>query len=138
EQGAERWHAYVSRLEAEPGIIVTEQRMERGTFHIAGLRDPLAPDPQGLLEGTEVDPARVRSQWQFYQSLDPQFVVKRLAASLAPPASVRLTVLGDRIVAEGEASAAWIDRARSAAQQLAANGLSFDASNLREQTPQDL
>ncbi|TIL97212.1 MAG: OmpA family protein, partial [Mesorhizobium sp.] len=68
---AKRWQAYVSRLEAQPGIIVAQQKIRDGQFYIAGLRDPLAADPQALLSGTEVDPARVHSQWQFYQSLDP-------------------------------------------------------------------
>ncbi|WP_287263888.1 OmpA family protein, partial [Mesorhizobium sp.] len=97
-----------------------------------------AADPQALLSGTGVDPARVHSQWQFYQSLDPKFVVKRLMASLAPPDSVRFSIIKDRIVVVGEAPAAWIDRARVAAQQLAADGLSLEISELREVTPQEL
>src|SRR5690606_38827381 len=60
----EHWQAYVSRLEAQPGIIVTEQGIRDGQFHIAGLKDPLAVDPQTLLSGTQVDPVRVHSQWQ--------------------------------------------------------------------------
>ncbi|TIW85418.1 MAG: OmpA family protein, partial [Mesorhizobium sp.] len=65
-QTGQRWQAYVSRLVAEPGIIVAEQNISGGQFYIAGLRDPLAADPQALLSGTEVDPARVHAQWQFY------------------------------------------------------------------------
>ncbi|TIM70013.1 MAG: OmpA family protein [Mesorhizobium sp.] len=135
---AEHWQAYVSRLEAQPGIIVAQQRASGGHFYISGLRDPQAADPQALLSGTGVDPARVHSQWQFYQSLDPKFVVKRLMASLTPPDSVRFSIIKDRIVVVGEAPAAWIDRARVAAQQLAADGLSLEISELRELTPQKL
>ena len=134
----QRWQAYVSRLEAQPGIIVAQQKAEGGHFYISGLRDPLAADPQALLSGTEVDPARVHSQWQFYQSLDPKFVLKRLMASLTPPKSVRLSIVEDRIVVVGEAPAAWINRARVASQQLSADGLSLDISELRELTPQEL
>ncbi|OWK19318.1 hypothetical protein AJ88_45025 [Mesorhizobium amorphae CCBAU 01583] len=123
--------AYVSRLGTQPGIIVAEQKVRDGQFYIAGLRDPLSADPQSLLSGTQVDPARVHSQWQFYQSLEPEFVLKRLTASLAPPASVRLSVVDNRIVAEGEATAAWIDRARAAAQQLSAGGPEFDVGGVR-------
>ncbi|TIV11490.1 MAG: OmpA family protein, partial [Mesorhizobium sp.] len=137
-QSGQRWQAYVSRLETQPGIIVAEQKVRDGQFYIAGLRDPLAADPQALLSGTQVDPARVHSQWQFYQSLEPEFVLKRLAASLAPPKSVRLMTIQDRIVAVGEAPAAWINRARVASQQLSADGLSLDISELRESTPQEL
>ncbi|RUU30668.1 MULTISPECIES: OmpA family protein [unclassified Mesorhizobium] len=137
-RAAEHWQHYVSRLEAQAGIIVAQQTARGGHFYISGLRDPQAADPQALLSGTGVDPARVHSQWQFYQSLDPKFVVKRLMASLAPPDSVRFSIIKDRIVLVGEAPAAWIDRARVAAQQLAADGLSLEISELRELTPQEL
>ncbi|TKB83559.1 MAG: OmpA family protein, partial [Mesorhizobium sp.] len=137
-RATEHWQTYVSRLEAQPGIIVAQQTARGGHFYISGLRDPQAADPQALLSGTGVDPARVHSQWQFYQSLDPKFVLKRLVASLAPPKSVRLMIIKDRIVAQGEAPAAWIDRARLAAQQLSADGLSLEISELRELTPPEL
>ncbi|CCV06256.1 conserved hypothetical protein [Mesorhizobium metallidurans STM 2683] len=135
-QSGQRWQAYVSRLGSQPGIIVAEQKMRDGQFYIAGLRDPLAADPQSLLSGTQVDPARVHSQWQFYQSLEPEFVLKRLTASLAPPDSVRLSIVNDRIVAEGEAPDTWIDRARAAARQLSAGGPAFDISKVRDVSPE--
>ncbi|CAN7678532.1 OmpA family protein [Mesorhizobium sp. LjRoot246] len=133
---AERWQAYVSRLETQPGIIVAEQKIRNGQFYIAGLRDPLGADPQSLLSGTQVDPARVHSQWQFYQSLEPEFVLKRLTASLYPPDTVRLSIVNDRIVAEGEAPDTWIDRARAAARQLSAGGPEFDISKVRDVSPE--
>ncbi|QPB22322.1 OmpA family protein (plasmid) [Rhizobium sp. 007] len=135
-QSGQRWQAYVSRLEAQPGIIVAEQKVRDGQFYISGLRDPLGADPQSLLSGTHVDPARVHSQWQFYQSLEPEFVLKRLTASLAPPDTVRLSIVKDRIVAEGEAADTWIDRARAAARQLSAGGPEFDISKVRDVSPE--
>ncbi|TIT17299.1 MAG: OmpA family protein, partial [Mesorhizobium sp.] len=133
----ERWQAYVSRLATQPGIIVADQTVRDGQFYIAGLRDPLATDPHSLLAETQVDPARVHASWQFYQSLEPQFVLKRLTASLAPPDSVRLSVVDDRIVAAGEATTAWINRARTAAQQLSAGGPVFDISGVRDVSPEE-
>ncbi|MFT2215083.1 OmpA family protein [Rhizobium giardinii] len=135
-QSGQRWQAYVSRLGTQPGIIVAEQKVRDGQFYIAGLRDPLGADPQSLLSGTHVDPARVHSQWQFYQSLEPEFVLKRLTASLAPPDTVRLSIVKDRIVAEGEAPDTWIDRARAAARQLSAGGPEFDISKVRDVSPE--
>ncbi|MER8570608.1 OmpA family protein [Mesorhizobium sp. M1409] len=135
-QSGQRWHAYVSRLETQPGIIVAEQKIRGGQFYIAGLRDPLAADPQSLLSGTQVDPARVHSQWQFYQSLEPEFVLKRLTASLAPLDTVRFSIVDDRIVAEGEAPDTWIDRARAAARELSAGGPVFDISKVRDVSPE--
>ncbi|WP_230173825.1 OmpA family protein [Rhizobium sp. CECT 9324] len=135
-QSAQRWQAYVSRLEAQPGIVVAEQKVHDGQFYISGLRDPLATDPQSLLSGTQVDPARVHSQWQFYQSLEPEFVLKRLTALLSPPESVLLSVVQGRIVAEGEAPDTWIERARAAARQLSVGGPEFDISKVREVSPE--
>ncbi|SCW89948.1 OmpA-OmpF porin, OOP family, partial [Rhizobium mongolense subsp. loessense] len=135
-QSGQRWQAYVSRLGTQPGIIVAEQKVRDGQFYISGLRDPLGADPQSLLSGTQVDPARVHSQWQFYQSLEPEFVLKRLTASLAPPKTVRLSIVKDRIVAEGEAADTWIDRARAAARQLSAGGPEFDISKVRDVSPE--
>ncbi len=135
-QSGQRWQAYVARLETQPGIIVAEQKVSYGQFYIAGLRDPLAADPQSLLSGTQVDPARVHSQWQSYQSLEPEFVLKRLTASLAPPDTVRLSIVKDRIVAEGEAPDTWIDQARAAARQLSAGGPEFDISKVRDVSPE--
>ena len=135
-QSGQRWHAYVSRLEAQPGIIVAQQTARGGQFYVSGLRDPLATDPQSLLSGTQVDPAQVHSQWQFYQSLEPEFVLKRLTASLAPPGSVLLSIVEGRIVAEGEAPDTWIERARAAARQLSAGGPEFDISKVRDMSPE--
>ena len=135
-QSGQRWQAYVSRLEAQAGIIVAEQKVYGGQFYISGLRDPLATDPQSLLSGTQVDPAQVHSQWQFYQSLEPEFVLKRLTASLAPPGSVLLSIVEGRIVAEGEAPDTWIERARAAARQLSAGGPEFDISKVRDVSPE--
>ncbi len=136
EREAERWQAYVSRLETQPGIIVAEQKIRDGQFYVAGLRDPLGADPQSLLSGTQVDPARVHSQWKFYQSLEPEFVLKRLTASLYPPDTVRFSIVNDRIIAEGEAPDIWIDKARAAARQLSAGGPEFDISKVRDVSPE--
>lgn len=135
-QSGQRWQAYVSRLETQPGIIVAEQKIRDGQFYVAGLRDPLSADPQSLLSGTQVDPARVHSQWKFYQSLEPEFVLKRLTASLYPPDTVRFSIVNDRIIAEGEAPDTWIDKARAAARQLSAGGPEFDISKVRDVSPE--
>ena len=65
------------------------------------LRDPLAVDPQLVLRETSIDPAGVVAHWEPYQSLDPQFVLKRAQEALAPPPTVTLAIDGDRIAAIG-------------------------------------
>src|SRR5216683_1370889 len=129
-----RWSDYVDRLRAEPGIVVTEAGRRNGKFVVAGLRDPLAPDPAALLRESGVDPARVVSRWQPYQALDPVFVLRRLEASLPPPPGVRLSIEGDRIVAEGSATPLWLSRARTAARMLPAGGPQLDLSQVQNVT----
>jgi hypothetical protein len=102
------WENYQARLRAQPGIAIAETGKRDGKWLVTGLRDPLAVDPQLVLRESSVDPARVVSQWEPYQSLHPELVLKRLQDTLAPPATVSLAVEGDRIVAVGSAPSAWI------------------------------
>ena len=126
------WDGYVAQLRAQPGIVITEAGQRDGKFVVAGLRDPLAVDPQSLLRQAGIDPAGVISRWELYQGLEPAFVLKRLQASLDPPPTVTLTVEGDRIVAQGSALSTWIERARTAGRRLPAGGPSLDLSRVRD------
>ena len=120
-----QWQAYVERLRAEPGIVITQSEARGDKFILSGLRDPLAVDPLKLLDEAGIDPARVVAHFDPYQALDPQFVLERLQASLNPPPGVTLSVDGDRIVAQGSASSPWIARARAAGQLAAGRGARF-------------
>jgi outer membrane protein OmpA-like peptidoglycan-associated protein len=126
------WDGYVARLRAQPGIVITEAGRRDDKFLVAGLRDPLAADPQLLLDQEGVDPARVVSRWQPYQGLDPVFMLKRLQASLDPPPTVTLAVEGDHIVAQGSAPSTWIERARTAGRMLPAGGPMLDLTGVRD------
>ncbi|PPQ30596.1 hypothetical protein CCS01_18940 [Rhodopila globiformis] len=126
-----RWDEYVARLRAQPGIVVTEAEQRDGKFLIAGLRDPLALDPQQALTEAAIDPAHVSAHWAPYQALDPQIVLRRLQATLTPPPSVRFAVAGDRIVAQGSAPSLWLERAHLAARSLPSGAPVFDLSAVR-------
>jgi outer membrane protein OmpA-like peptidoglycan-associated protein len=126
------WAAYVTRLRAEPGIVIAETGKRDGKWLVGGLRDPLAVDPQLVLRQASIDPGRVVSQWQPYQSLDPQFVLKRVQEMLAPPPTVTLAIEGDRIVAVGTAPLTWIQRARAANRALPAGAPPIDLSQVRD------
>jgi len=126
------WNGYVGQLRAQPGIVITGEGKLNGKFFITGLRDPLASDPAALLAAAEIEPGQVSAQWTPYQSLHPLFVLKRLEASLDPPSSVTLTIVGDRIAAKGSASSAWLERARLAAHDLPPGVPGFDLSGVRD------
>ena len=131
------WQAYLDRLRAQPGIVITEAGKRDGKFVVSGLRDPLAVDPLALLGEAGIDPARVVARFDPYQALDPQSVLKRLEVSLDPPSSVTLSIAGNRIVARGSAPRAWLDRAHAVAQMLPAGAPGFDLAGVRNEDEAD-
>lgn len=133
-----QWDDYVTRLRGQPGIVVTEAGRRDSRFQVAGLRDPLAIDPEQLLAEAGVDPARVTARWSPYQALDPQIVLKRLEATLNPPASVTFRIEGDAIVAQGSAPSLWLERARIAGQALPTGASRLDLAGVQDITDETL
>ena len=131
QEDERQWTNYLAKLRTEPGIVVTNSDLRDGKFVITGLRDPLAVDPEKVLREVGIDPARVTSSWAPYQGLDPEFVLKRLQASLDPPPTVTLAIEGDHIVAKGSANARWLDSARIAERLLPAGAPAFDLSGVQ-------
>jgi hypothetical protein len=131
-EDARHWDRYISQLRTKPGIVITEAGRRNGKFLVAGLRDPLAVDPQTLLLGSKIDPKRVISNWASFQGLDPELVLERLRAQLQPPASVTLAVADGRVVATGTATPTWLARARSAGRLLPIGAPEFDLSGVRD------
>jgi len=112
-----RWGNYLSRLKSEPGIIVTEAERHWWSPHsIAGLRDPLAADPQTLLTEANLNPDKIESHWEPYHSLTPQFVVTRANALLSPPPTVTFRVERNMLFAVGSAPHRWIVETRRLAR----------------------
>ena len=72
-----RWNRYVEHLRAEPGIILASEESHWNSFSAVGLRDPLALDPDALLQRSGIDPEKVTSRWEPYSSLDPVFATAR-------------------------------------------------------------
>ena len=65
------------------------------------------------------------------------FVLERVRDALGPPPTVALAVEGDRIVARGSASAAWIQNARATGRMLPAGVSDVDVSQVRDLDEQD-
>jgi outer membrane protein OmpA-like peptidoglycan-associated protein len=126
-----RWANYVAELHQQPGIVVTEAGQRDGKFQIAGLRDPLAADPQTMLSAAGINSAQVIAHWAPYQGFDPQILLKRLQTSLKPPSTVSFTVDGDRIVAQGSAPSLWLDRAHAVSRMLPPGAPTFDLSTVK-------
>ncbi len=132
EADEQRWRDYVARLRASPGITVTEVGTRDGHWLVRGLRDPLAADPQALLRDSSIEPDRVVMQWEPYQSLSPEFVLKRARDALAPPPTADLMIEGNRIVVIGSASLAWVKKARTTSLMIATGALPIDFSQVQD------
>lgn len=72
-----QWNAYLDELEAAPGLVITETGTHNGRWRVEGLRDPLAPDPDSILQTTTLGAAGVASTWRPYQALDPEILLRR-------------------------------------------------------------
>ncbi len=122
-----RFNAALASLRATPGIVVTESGYEGAKRRIDGLRDPLAAEPMSILADNGVRPEDVLLIFKPFQSLDESFIGQRIAVQLAPPATARLSLAGGRLTAAGQASHAWLARARRLVSQLP-GVVSFDDS----------
>ncbi|MBE9006538.1 OmpA family protein [Fortiea sp. LEGE XX443] len=104
-----RWQTYIQKLDSQPGIVVINTQHRNGKHFILGMRDPLAIDPNTLIQQTNLNPKTVIGQWQTYLSLEPQLLTKRTEKILQPPTTVSLKVDNNGVLsAIGYAPQKWI------------------------------
>jgi OOP family OmpA-OmpF porin len=131
-EAQQRFDQYVARLEAEPGIVVTNVGRRDGVWQVTGLRDPLSRDPATLLAAAHLAPAEVEGHWQPYLALHPALALKRYETSLQPPPSVSLVLDGGTVRAHGSAPHHWIERARALVRTLPPGAPALDLSDLKD------
>jgi OOP family OmpA-OmpF porin len=115
-RASQRWNNYVERVRSEPGVVVTETGSRGGKYFIAGLRDPLAPDPLSFMPEAGVAPEDVASRWEPFQAMSPEFVLARANKLIEPPDTVSLRLNDGVLEAEGFATREWIEETRRAAR----------------------
>ena len=118
-RGGRQWNAALTRLEAEPGIVVIRSERARRKWHLTRLRDPLARNPSLLLASRGVDTTDVVAHWEPYRVHRASRCCSRaLVEFLAPPVDVTfsLTAIPWR---RRPAPAFWIVRAEAVAPALA-------------------
>ena len=118
-QSSRHWQQFIGTLQKEPGLVVIDHSKRGGTFHLHGLRDPLASDPQRLLADSKLRPSRVELSWSPYLSLAPEFLQYRVNSLLSPPQSVSIDLSAEGVLhLSGRATASWIATAKRASEQI--------------------
>ncbi|OCQ89831.1 flagellar motor protein MotB [Nostoc sp. MBR 210] len=104
-----RWQTYLHKLNSQPGIVVLNTRYYNGKYFISGMRDPVAVDPNTLIQSTNLHPDQVIAKWQSYLSLEPKIITQRATELLQPPPTTKLQVDDSGILtASGYAPQKWI------------------------------
>ena len=114
-----QWDDFISRLRAQPGITVTEA--ERGWFsqsRVAGLRDPLAPDPAAIARDAKLNPDGIRFDWKDYQALDSTLILQRFQTAYPAPSTVTAKVEKGVLILSGAAPYEWIVPVREGAAKI--------------------
>lgn len=137
-QEKQRWDAYLEKLNAQPGIVVTTALERHGKYFVSGLRDPLAVEPITLMKQANVNPEKVISRWEPYLSFYSGFIAQRAKQVLQTPPTVSLKVDQNGILyATGYAPRQWINDAQKLARGIP--GITqFRAENLIETELQEL
>ncbi len=114
-----KWEDFVARLRSQPGITITE--VDHGWIspsHIAGLRDPLAPDPLAIAQKAKVNPDSIQFDWKEYQALDSSLVLQRFETAYPPPSTVKAEVDRGVLKLTGSAPYEWIVPVREGARKV--------------------
>jgi len=129
------WADYLNSIESEPGLVVIESHSNFGRYHLSGLRDPMATDPEDLLAASKVKPEKVSAHWQPFQSFDDELLLKRVKSLINPPGTVSIRVENGVLTASGNASHQWIANSRDLLRTLP--GISaFETGALMDETLQ--
>ena len=107
-----RWQRALRLMEAEPGYVVVNGSRSWGGWHLRGLKDPLARDPQTVLAAAGLTPPTIAGEWKPYLSLDSAMVVARARQTLVAPPSAVAELAGDTLRFAGSASIEWLGRLR--------------------------
>jgi len=132
-----RWSQCVDKIKSQEGIVVIEAARRDGKIYLSGLRDPLAADPRPFVAAAGFDPGALVEHWEPYYALNPVFVLKRATTRLQPPATVRLRMQGDTLIADGSAHASWIAASRIRAESIP-GVTAYDASAVLDESGAEL
>jgi len=103
------WTSALDALRAEPGIVLTDASRDGDIYHVHGLRDHLAREPEVVIGAEALSGLRWRWNWQPFISLEPELLLARVKQALQPPPAVALSLDDGVLMLSGEAPQQWID-----------------------------
>jgi len=109
------WNNYIDHLNKAQGIVVTKHEKHGSHYYVSGLRDPMAIDPNRLLNEYNIDSAQVTSEWEPYYALHEGIISKRARKILNAPNTVSFRNRDGILYVSGLASRSWIKSAREKA-----------------------
>ena len=109
---------FLDALSQRPGIVVTTVDRTGRDVVVRGLRDPLADDPERVLEELNLEDSGIHPDFGPYVSLDAAMVDERVRRILRPPDTVSLEFENGVLTASGTAGTAWVERSRRLAPVL--------------------
>jgi OOP family OmpA-OmpF porin len=133
-----KWKDFLRRLNAQPGLVVTEAR--KGWFspsRVSGLRDAAAVEPAVLAREARLDPEQIRFRWKNYLALDPASVRRRFKQRFGAPKETGVTIRNGVLTLAGPVPFEWLERVRHEATLLP-GVTSISDSNVVIQYDQDL
>lgn len=108
-----RWHDFIRRLNAEPGIVVTDAHKGwLAASRVSGLRDRSAADPAEIARAANVDPAKVHFDWKDFLALDPASVLQRFKNRFEIPPKASGTIKDGVLSLSGPMPYEWLERVR--------------------------
>jgi OOP family OmpA-OmpF porin len=112
----QHWKHITQRLSTRPGIVITALERDGNRINLAGLRDPLAEDPEQILVEEGIPSEQITAHWSPYYSLDLPFIRQRATAMLNPPPTATLHFQEGHLTVTGTASHAWAIEAKNTAR----------------------
>lgn len=113
------WRSFLDRLNAQPGLIVTEAR--KGWFsrsRVSGLRDASAANPAPIARQEKLDPSGIDFQWKDYLAFDPASVLERFKQRFGIPSGTHATITDGVLTLTGSVPFEWLERVRREATLL--------------------
>lgn len=130
------WNNAITRLQAEPGLVVIDAVRGSDNNTVRGLKDPMAREPGSIVAKSIESLGETDFIFSGYMSLDEPMVVNRARDILDVPKTVDLSYAGETLVLSGTAEKSWIEKLSSAGpvygvKQLDKSRLTPDLSSVK-------